>query len=180
MFHRKRKKILQRVMCREPFVAAYSSEPFFEMKDGASYPDYVFDEHGGLYWCVRVGEIEIPWGFGDEALGFGANGSLIVKRRNVDAASFDMKGTPQARVGDISYVFVNRATERGREGLARYLEPRLIPIIKELASRCGHEGFADAARRGLPENGELVRLLDEHEMTPVSVYVRSVLVYDKK
>ena len=106
MFFRKRKKILQRVMCHDQFIAAYSKDPFFEEKEKMSFPDYVFYECGGLHWCVRVGEIEIPWGFGNAQLGFGANGSLIVKRRNVAADSLDMKGIAPVQIGSISYIFV--------------------------------------------------------------------------
>ncbi len=179
MFFRKRASNLQRVMCNEPFIAAYSNSPFYEARDGAAFPDYVFDDYGGLHFCLRVGELEMLWGFGDKELGFGANGSLIVKRRNVDASSLDMKGIPVTRVGEICYIFVNRVTERGREGFARYLEPRLLPHIKDIARRYGKEGFSEALPSELIKNEELRALLDEHGMDIVSASVASVVIYDK-
>ena len=167
------------VMCGEPFIAACSRYPFLESKGGGSYPDYVFDKYGGLYWCVRVGEIDIPWGFGDGSLGFGANGSITVRRRNVNAASLDMKGITHTQLGDVSYVFVNRLTPSGREGFARHLEPRLLPIIRDIARRHGHTGFKASCAEELLRNKELAAVLDEHEMVLVSAFVRDTVEYTK-
>lgn len=166
------------VMCGEPFIAACSRFPFLESKRGAGYPDYVFDEYDGLYWCVRVGEIDIPWGFGDDSLGFGANGTLTVRRRNVNAASLDMKGIAHTKLGDVSYVFVNRVTESGREGFVRYFEPRLLPIIKDVAERYGFDGFDKACAEELLKSEKLAAILDEHEMAVVSVFVRDKIKYN--
>lgn len=165
------------VMCGEPFVAAYSRHPFTEARCGGSYPDYVFDSYGGLYWCVRVGEIEIPWGVGYDELGFGANGSITVRRRNVNAASLDMKGIPQTQLGEISYLFVNRVSASGREGFARYIEPQLLPFIRAVADKHGYDGFAGALVDELMRSDELAEVLDRHEMTLVSVFVRDTVRY---
>ncbi len=163
----------------EPFVAAYSEHPFYEDTVGALYPDYAFEKSGGLYFCVRVGEIEIPWGFGDPALGFGANGTVIVRRRNVGADSLRTMGIPFTRVDDIHYAFINHITDGGLDGFTKYLEPRMLPIIREYAASLGFCAFAEQAGDRLARDGRLIRLFDEHEMSIVSLSVRSVIGYGK-
>ena len=180
IFHlfNRRKKSPPSVMRGEPFICAYSEYPFLETKSKSQYPDYVFDKYDGLYWCMRVGEIEIPWSFIDDDLGFGANGSLIVKRRNVNAASFDMKGIECTKVGDIQYVFVNHVTDQGRQGFVKYLTPRLQPIIRKIAERIGRESFIGSVGDEMLANGELAAILDEHEMVLVSVSVGGIKIYE--
>ncbi|MBP3309174.1 MAG: hypothetical protein J6L90_07015 [Clostridia bacterium] len=179
MFFRKRKNNLQRVMCREPFIAAFSDKPFYEAQDGAAFPDFVFCEYDGHFWCVRIGEFEILWGFGDRQLGFGANGSVILKRHNMNAATFDMKGIPTTRVGEISYMFINRITDRGREGFAKYLEPRLLPHIVDIARRSGADDFKTALAEELPRCEALSEMLAEHGIELMSATVKSVIVYSE-
>ena len=174
---KRRKKSPPSVMRSEPFVCAFSEYPFLETKSKAQYPDYAFDKSDGLYWCVRVGEIEIPWSFVDDELGFGANGSFIVKRRNVNGASFDMKGIESTKVGDINYVFVNHVTSEGRQGFVKYFTPRLQPIIRRIAERIGRESFTSSVGDELLANKDFEALLDEHDMIPVSVSVSGIKFY---
>ena len=54
------------VMNGKRFVAAYSEKAFVEAKNSARYSDYTFHELGGMNWCVRVGDIDVPFGFGGE------------------------------------------------------------------------------------------------------------------
>ena len=74
------------VMNGKRFIAAYSPCPMKEAKDNSRYPDYTFHTVENMNWCVRVGDIEIPWGFGSDRFGFYANGKILLSRKNVSAS----------------------------------------------------------------------------------------------
>ena len=89
------------VMQAPRFFAAYSTHPFIEEKDKARYPDYAFEHLGGMYWCIRIGDINVPFGFGKRIDSFRASGLVTLSRRNVSAATVDGLGLPRVQVGEI-------------------------------------------------------------------------------
>lgn len=163
------------VMCGKRFVAAFSESPFVEERDGARYPDYSFHTVEGMHWCVRIGDIEVPWGFAPDehaGIGFSAFGVITVSRRNVSAVTFDGRGLPYVRRGEIFYLFENEF-ENGFFGFSIYLRDRLLGSIKALAA----DKTADAFREALPALDRLEavrRTLDEHKLVFKEIRIQRV------
>ncbi len=166
-FWSKRKRAVT-VMNGRGFVAAYSEHPFAEAR--ARHPDYTFHEQDGTHWCIRVGDLQIPWGFCTED-GLFANGVATVSRMNVNEASFTGRGLPYVREGEIFYLYESYFNESDElKGFAPFLRERLAEIMREIAAESGEEGL----RQGLKAMGEredVRRLLREHRLE-----LRSILV----
>ena len=159
------------------FIAAYSEHPFSESKKQASYPDYYFYYADGLHWCVRVGEIEIPWGVRNQKSGYSANGSIFVSRRNVDASLFDGKGFPFKKIGKISYLYESEFTSGGFEGFADYIREKLIGCIYDLSDNVGPDEFK-IAMEGLKDNPNVKSTLKEHMIEFKSVSISDLRIID--
>ena len=129
------------VMQAPRFFAAYSTHPFTEEKDKARYPDYAFERLGGMYWCVRIGDIDVPFGFGKRISSFRASGIVTLTRRNVSAATVDGLGLPRVQVGDVCYFFEDRYGNEG--GFIEFMQDRLNPILAEAGNALGAAGFRD-------------------------------------
>lgn len=143
------------VMNGKRFVAAYSKYPFEEAEGRVDqYPDYVFCGDGkgkeGLYWCVRYGRIEIPWGITFRNGECSANGSLFVSRERVNEIPFYGEGLPfvKERVGDadVWYLYESEFTGDGFIGFSVYMRECLLPYIRLVAEEMGVEGFRDAVK----------------------------------
>ena len=165
----KRKKPIT-VMRGKKFVAAYSEYPFVEAKSGADYPDFSFHESGGLYWCVRVGDIDIPWGIGGDDIGFKANGFVKVSRRNVSAVTFDGRGFEYKRVGDVFYLYESELGDDGFFGFSPFMQRFLIRAIKGIAKQSTDESFRANVER-ISEVPEIAALLEEHKLIIRSVNI---------
>lgn len=147
------------------FIAAYSDLPFAEAKHANSYPDYSFFDKDGIHWCVRIGNIDIPWGIGDNGRGYAANGTITVSRLSVDSTNFNKKGLPYTRVGDVYYLYESEFTGNGFVGFAPYLRDRLLPHIINVADSSPATSFQGELDTKLRENPELKVLLDSHNLT---------------
>ena len=158
------------VMGSKRFVAAYSEYPFTEANNGADYPDYSFHKVGNLYWCVRVGDIDVPWGFGDESIGFRANGTVKISRRNVSAVTFDGRGFDYKRAGEINYLYESELGANGFVGFVPYVQRTVIRCLKEIASKSGMEKFTKELSY-LGESREMAALLDEHKLVLKTVTI---------
>ncbi len=156
------------------FIAAYSTKPFVEAKKQNVFPDYCFYESDNLYWCLRVGDIEIPWGFGDDGRGYSANGSVIVSRRNVDASSLDGKGLPFIKEGDISYLYESEFINNTFEGYSMYLRDKLLVHIREIAKRVSAEEFPNILESSLKNDPEVAALLKLNMLMLKSVNIYRV------
>lgn len=152
------------------FIAAYSETPFTEEKKKARYPDYTFHKLENLYWCVRVGDIEIPWGFGQAQVGFSAHGSVTVSRRNVSAVTFDGRGLPYTRIGNVHYLLNDSDDDAGC--FRSFMRDRLVPALQEAAAGMSPEEFRTAplvdALAGIPA---ISALLNEHQLVLKTVTV---------
>jgi hypothetical protein len=156
------------------FIAAYSTKPFAESKKQSLYPDYSFYESDGLYWCVRVGNIEIPWGFGDDGNGYCANGSAIVSRRNVDASSIDGKGFPFTKEGEIYYLYESEFTGNSFEGFSMYMRDALLVYIREIAGRFNAQEFPSALESALRDDPRVADLMNANMLTLKSVRIEKI------
>ena len=164
MFGLGKKKPIK-VMNGKRFIAAYSARPFEEAKQGTSYPDYSFHQYEGLYWCTRVGDIAIPWGFGKGLVGFSACGSITVSRRNVNAVSFDGRGLPYVKEGEVCYLYEKELVGDQFQGFAIYMRDQLKESIHAIARKCSGspESFPDMMEK-LGERAEVLDLMDEHKL----------------
>lgn len=154
------------------FIMAYSPVPFAESKKKEIYPSYSFYEADGLYWCVRVGEFEVGWGFGGS--GYSANGSVILSRRNVDASSIDGKGLPFIKAGEISYLYESEFINNSFEGYSVYLRDELLPSIRGIAERVSEKDFPNVLESELREDPRVTALLKSNMLTLKSVRVDKV------
>ena len=161
------------------FIAAYSTKPFAESKKQSAYPDYCFYEADGLYWCVRVGDIEIPWGFGDDGNGYSANGSIVASRRNVDASSFDGKGLPFTKDGEISYLYESEFINNTFEGFSMYMRDKLLGCIREIANRVQARDFPLVLEAVLGDDPKVDALMKSNMLTLKSVRVNRVTVTEQ-
>lgn len=141
MFGKKKKVEIEPISvmkCNKRFVAAYSEHPFTE--SSKEFPDYVFSSENGLYWCVRIGMIEIPWGFGEKGVGFSANGSVWLKRKNLSASlTFDGSGFKFIKVGNIFYLYELELGSDGFYGFSADMRDRLLPEIRKSAIEAGQK-----------------------------------------
>ena len=152
------------------FIAAYSERPFREEKNKAQYPDYTFHKLKNLYWCVRVGDIVIPWGFGRDQVGFAAHGSFTVSRRNVSAVTFDGRGLPYTRIGDVYYLLNENDGDGGC--FRDFMRDRLTPALQTVAAGMSPEEFRTAALcEPLAAIDAIAALLREHQLDLKTVTV---------
>lgn len=181
-----------KVMNGKRFVAAYSVRPFLEgmSEEGVIFkklkwsgeteiPDYkCYQEKDGTYWCVRVGDIDVPWGFGSDVNGYWANGVITVSRKNVGKEPFDGRGLPFVREGDVFYLYECELGDNGFYGFSIYMRERLLNSLRKLAKGMTKEAFEEtlakdgaAALAAIPEVREL---LDEHKLVVKQVILHSV------
>ena len=166
------------VMRGKRFVAAYSAIPFVEAeqtgKNERVYPDYAFNELEGMYWAVRVGDIEVPWGFGKyDGMAFAANGNFLLSRKNVNAQAFYDKGLPFVKVGDVDYLYECELFADGFKGFSVYLRGRLLPFLLKIAKNATSEEFAEAAEK-LKDDPDVQAILREFQLTFKAVTVKAV------
>lgn len=174
---KKRVKVLHRGI---RFIAAYSDLPFDEAKHANAYPDYSFFDKDGLHWCVRIGNIEIPWGIGDNGRGYAANGTVTASRLSVDSTAFNKKGLPYTRVGDVYYLYENEFIGNGFEGFAPYMSARLLAHIINIADNSPATSFPGELDTKLRGNIEVKALLDSHSLTLEKVRVDGIITNTKK
>ena len=160
------------------FVAAYSEKAFVEAKNSARYSDYTFHELGGMNWCVRVGDIDVPFGFGDEGGGYSAYGTVTVSRKNVSAASFDGKGLPYVKEGDIFYLYESEYNGDVYEGFSTFMRDKLTAHVTRIAATSSAEEF-EAEVNKLGEIPAVRELLDEHKLKIKSVTVENITKTNK-
>ncbi len=160
-----------RVFNGKPFIAAYSHIPFSEEKNSASYPDYRFMKIDGRYWCVRVGDFSIPWGFSEREVGFSANGNFLMKRANVSPSSFDSQGFSYKRSGDVFYLYESETDENGFfYGFSVDIKALIMPLFKEYAKKFTKEEFTQNAK-GFTELDSVKSILDKYYLMATSVQV---------
>lgn len=150
------------VMKNCEFVAAYSEHPFAEEKNEARYPDYSFHKVDGMHWCVRIGEIKIPWGFGLNTAPFIANGEITVSRKNVSASSLDGHGFDYERVGDIFYL--------SEEKYISKIKPTILDLLRSFAKESSAQTFKTDLL-SISEYPRMKRFLEESRLTLSSVIV---------
>ncbi|MBO5363458.1 MAG: hypothetical protein J6A46_03940 [Clostridia bacterium] len=188
-----------KVMNGKPFVAAYSNRPFEEgmsaqgvlfktlkWDDQTTIPDYqcYYDENTSKYWCVRVGDIDVPWGFGADENGYWANGLLSFSRKNMSEETFDGKGLPFERVGDVYYLYECELGDGGFYGFSVYIRDKMLDFLKQLAWRTSKEEF----RKMIENNGvqTLMRIpkvrafLNEHQLKLKGVVLHGIGIEEKK
>ncbi|MBE6633757.1 MAG: hypothetical protein E7620_05390 [Ruminococcaceae bacterium] len=157
-----------RVLKGTPFLAAYSEHPFEERRVDA--PDYTFHEHEGTYWCVRVGNIEIPWGFGTDS-GIAANGTVTVSRMNLNYASFTGKGLPYVCENEVFYLYEAVQDSDGRlHGFVPMMRDRLNAILREIANGKDVEELR-ASLKVLADREDVRALLQEHRLQLKDVHI---------
>ena len=158
-----------------PFVAAYSELAFTEAKNSAKYPDYSFHSVGGMNWCVRVGEITVPWGFSARDAGFSSNGVFVVSRANVSAATFDQKGFSYVKKGEVYYLYENEMDDGGSfYGFSVYMRNLLLPELKKFAKEHSGDYFARNIDAFL-QLDEVNKLLSAHRLKLVAVRINNVV-----
>ena len=173
LFRKKAKIEPVRVMCGLPFIAAYSEHPFTESLNHAAYPDYEFCEMDGLHWCVRVGEMQIPWGFGvDATKRYCANGYLVLSRQNVNAEPFHGKGLPYVRRGKIFYLYECELIDDSLRGFFVFVRSRLLPYVVAIAKKTDPERLQDELKT-LPMISEVMQFLNVHHLTMKNVVVKN-------
>ena len=157
----------------KPFVAAYSEYPFKEAKN--SIPDYRFDQSGGLYWVLKVGEMQVRWGVG--AQNFRAYGVVNVERQNKNWLSLDAKGLPFRKRGDVYYLYTEEEEGIEMVGFLPYLAQNYInPLIEALIT---DDMDADAFRVKLQqqnaENNEILKnMTQSHSLTFKSFVIQHI------
>ena len=158
------------------FIVAYSSKPFCEAKKRDIYPNYSFFESDGLYWCVRVGELEVPWGIGASSTGgrFSANGTIVVSRQNVDASSFDGKDLMFTKCGDIYYLYESELVNGRFEGYVIYLRDAFLATIGRIANNSEAKTFPDILEQSLRDDPKFSSLLKEQMLVLKRVDVSKV------
>lgn len=163
-----------RVMSGKRFVAAYTPLPIAEEQNRAQYPDYAFGEVNGMSWCVRVGEIEVPWGFGkSEGLDYSASGSFTVSRRNLGAESFDGKGMPYVKCGEVFYLYECEIGDDGLRGFNIYLRNRLMPDLLRIAKKSTPETL-EIGLCELGDDPDVIEVLDELGLDLIRVNLRKI------
>lgn len=161
-----------RVMSGMPFIAAYSEHPFEESLRNAKYPDYEFCEVDGLHWCVRVGDIQIPWGFGVASTEkYCANGYIVVSRMNVNAEPFHGKGLPYVQSGKIFYLYGGELIDNELKGFFVFARTRLLPYIVEVAKQTEPKSLQDRLKEDLDKIPEVAQFLQEHRLVLKNVIV---------
>ena len=180
------------VMNGKRFVAAYSARPFLEgmIETGAiiktlkwsgekEIPDYkLYQEKDGTYWCVRIGDIDVPWGFDSSVNGYWANGVVTVSRMNVGSEPFDGRGFPFVREGDVFYLYECELGDNGFYGFSIYMRGQLLNSLRKLAKGMTKEDFEtklskDGANelKNLPEVQELLK---EHRLDVKQVILHGI------
>lgn len=160
------------VMNNRAFVAAFSSKPFKEAK--RAFPDYSFFESEGVFWCVRIGEFNIPWGFSSNGIGFSANGYIVVSRGNVDATSLDGKGLPFVKQGEVSYLYESEIIDDRFEGFSIYLRDALLRRIREIASTVDAKSFPLVIEDSLRNDPDVIALFKSNMLTLKRINVRNL------
>ena len=159
----------------KPFIAAYSKKPFAESKNSGDYPDYRFFYSGGLYWCVRIGNIDIPWGIADNGRGFCANGSITVSRLRVDATSIDGKGYPFVKKGNILYLFEYELSKFTFEGFTTRIRDQILVIIQRIADETSAENFPSKLENELRKDPGFNAILEANMLTLERVRTNKVV-----
>lgn len=116
------------------FFAAHSALPFAEEHE--DYPDYAFYTLGNRYWCVRVGDLEVPWGVCVDVGNSNelwANGIIRVKRLN-RAATLDGKGFEYVKASNgVFYLYEKVFQDNRFSGFVIRLRDEFLPILSEIA-----------------------------------------------
>lgn len=157
----------------KPFVAAYSEHPFKEAKN--DIPDYRFDQSGGLYWVLKVGEMQVRWGVG--AKNFRAYGILNVERQNKNWLSLDAKGLPFRKIGDVYYLYAEEEEGFEMVGFLPYLAQNYInPMIEELITDdMDGEAFRAKLLQQTEQNNEKLRSMTQnHALTFKSFVIQHI------
>ncbi|MBR4942743.1 MAG: hypothetical protein IKZ28_01820 [Clostridia bacterium] len=180
-----------KLMNGKRFVAAYSRYPFEECmkKEGTIFkklkwsdeteiPDYqcFYNEADKTYWCVRVGEIEIPWGFGADVNGeYWANGLILVSRQNVGKEPFDGRGLPFTTEGEVTYLYECELTDNGFKGFSIYMRERFLNAIKRMAKDLPQAEFEKAfSAEALKKDKEVEEILSLHKLTLTKVILHGI------
>ena len=148
----------------KPFVAAYSERPFKNAKN--PIPDYRFDRVEGVYWALKVGEMQVGWGVG--AKQFKAYGIVTVERQNKNWLSLDTKGLPFRQRGDVFYLYEEEEEGLEMVGFLPYLAQTYVnPLIESLATDdMDAETFKTVLQQQTPENNEKLRKMTQgHALT---------------
>ena len=159
------------VMNGKRFIAAFSARPFKEAKNGGQFPDYTFHEYGNMYWCVRVGDIDVRWGFGNGEVY--ANGVITLSRMNVSAASFSGKGLPYVKVGEIFYLYEEELKADRVEGFVPYMRKKINGAVAEMAKGKSPEEL-EVLVGSIGEHPEIREILNEHRLVVRSAHVGGV------
>ena len=102
-----------RISGQQGFIAAYSDFPFAE---SSPPPGYSFYCENGVYWCVKAGRIEVPWGFSARDCGFSANGFLVLERARVSALTLEKTGFRFTEEDGAFYLYETVADDNGKQG----------------------------------------------------------------
>ena len=168
---KKKAKTVSVFTSNKPFVVA-CSEYAFEEAD-KQYPDLSFFEDNGLHWCVRIGDISIPWGLGADS--FGASGVLNVARHNVNDSSFDRRGYRDYKTcGDVRYLFLSDFDGNDFYGFTIALRDRINPIIRDLAKGLSREEFEALAADGKKMEAAFASILEENSLSFKGFVISSI------
>lgn len=144
------------------FFAAHSSFPFAEANE--DYPDYAFYSLGNRYWCVRVGDLEIPWGINVELENgnrLWANGIIRIKRLN-HKAHLDGKGfTYTKEKNGVFYLYEKVFRETHFCGFAIHLRDEFLPILTEIAQTAQDVPTFKKALQAFPTHADAIAVLDK-------------------
>ncbi len=160
-----------------------SKHPFVGPKEAAP-PHYFKYDADGKQWLIRMGEIEVPWGFSADITEgrYAANGSILLERANVaeipKGLNFEACGEGENMFYchyDLS--FKNDDADPGFVGYAVYLRDRFIGLIKAAAQTRSAKEFEAFMRgekvyrdersvftQGFAVDKAVQALLDEHHM----------------
>lgn len=174
----KKKKAVS-VMNAKKFFVAYSEYPFLEEKNG--YPDYEFQTVANLHYCVRVGDLNVPWGFGSyDGIGYAANGEIHFARKNVGVQTFHGKNLPYEKVGDVFYLPECEFYGEKYHGYTIYLRDHIIPIIKKIAKERDADGFERELSEEFSRLEEVQQLMREHALMFKGVTIRKIVKEDEE
>lgn len=167
------------VMNGKPFIAAYSDKRFKESKSRVAHPDHTFHDSDGAHWCVRVGDVKVPWGVGDQGKGYSANGTLTVSRLNVDEASFTGRGLPFVKEGDVFYLYeMIEGQDDEMIGFVPYIRDEVLKFFTGIASNTDADGFAEAVN-GLKSDPDFTKLLMDHRLVLKGVTITKINIIKK-
>ena len=188
------------------FFAAYSDSkhPFVDSEENAPPGYHCRKAPDGKQWLIRMGEIEVPWGFSaDITKGrYAANGSILLERSNVDETPLlGLKGLNFETCGEgentfychYDLSFKNDGTDPGFVGYVVYLRDRFIGLIKAAAqtrsakefeafmrgSKTVYDRLGNDLSQGFAANKAVQALLGEHHMEVKLITAETVPVAPK-